>query len=326
MQVEAFLFTRSQRRDFTAFIRPAGMSNRHVSAIASALSNVNDVERLKRSFPALYGFPLGDYIYLLRHYDSRRRHAGRAISVVEGIAARTTWTRHFALAIPYLIAHQAEALNIAESAGDLETLTPSVSAAYELPEHTAEIAIHDAAYLDAFVARRDRERLIVPFTAGGLVLMTGALAERRFLSPLYFAFGTNRDVIAAFAEIGISFDVIGLFNAEGAAFRSRETGEKTGEVAVPVVESETESESIPALDAISMRPRALPTEPPAAPVDLPPPGGAAEVPESEQMLTMREARRRMRALQPVEPEPARPTFDPFAALRRLLRLIVGRRE
>jgi hypothetical protein len=322
VQVEAFLFTRSQRRDFTAFIRPAGMSKSHISAIASALSRVNDVERLKKAFPALYGFPLGDYIYLLRHYDSQRRHAGRAISVVEGIAARTTWTRHFALAIPYLIAHQAEALNIAESAGDLETLTPVVSAAYELPEHTAEIAIHDAAYLDAFVARRAQDRLFVPFTAGGLALMTAALAERRFLSPLHFAFGTNSDVIRAFADVGISFDVIGLFNAEGAAFRSRETGEKTGEVAVPMVESEPEPDSAYPLDSISMGPRALPT----APVDLPPPGGAAEVPESERLLTMREARRRMRALQPVEPAPARPAFDPFAALRRLLQLIVRRRE
>ncbi len=326
MQVEAFLFTRSQRRDFTAFVRPAGMSNRDVSVIASALNNVNDVERLTRAFPALYGFPLGEYVYLLRHYDSRRRHAGRAISVVEGIAVRATWARHFALAVPYLIAHQAEALDIASSVGDLELFAPTLSAAYELPEHAAEIAVPDTAYLDDFVARRLEDRLIVPFTSGGLILMTGALAERRFLSPLYFAFGTNRDVIAAFADAGVSFDVIGFVNAEGAGFRSRETGEKTGEIAVPVVEPESESAPQPAADLTAMRPRAVPLRAPIPPRDLPPAGGAADVPESERLLTMREARRQMRALQPVEPEPPRPAFDPFAALRRLLRLIVGRRE
>ena len=324
MQVEAFLFTRTQRQDFTAFVRPAGMSNRDVSVIASALNNVNDVDRLTRAFPALYCFPLGDYVYLLRHYDSRRRHAGRAISVVEGIAARTTWTRHFALAIPYLIAHQAESLHIAGGVGDLELFTPIISASYDLPEHTAEIAVPDAAYLDAFVARRMEDRLIVPFTAGGLILMTGALAERRFLSPLYFAFGTNRDVIAAFADAGISFDVIGLFNAEGAGFRSRETGEKTGEVAVPAVESEPEP--APAADSMAIRPRAVSAAPPIPPRELPPVGGAEEVPEAERLTTMREARRQMRALQPVESEPTRSAFDPFAVVRRLLRLIAGRRE
>lgn len=324
MQVEAFLFTRSQRRDFTAFIRPAGMTNRDVSAIASALNNVNDVDRLTRAFPALYCFPLGDYVYLLRHYDSGRRHAGRAISVVEGIAARATWTRHFALAVPYLIAHQAEALYVAGDVGAIETFEPVISASYELPEHSAEIAVPDAAYLDEFVARRMEDRLIVPFNAGGLILLTGALAERRFLSPLYFAFGTNRDVIAAFADIGVGFDVIGFFNADGAAFRSRETGEKTGDVALPAVE--TESEPQPAADTMAIRPRAI-APPPSIPArDLPPVGGAAEVPEAERLLTMREARRQMRALQPVEPEPTRSAFDPFAALRRLLRLITGRRE
>jgi hypothetical protein len=326
VQVEAFLFTRSQRRDFTAFIRPAGMTNRDVSAIASALSNVNDVDRLTRAFPALYCFPLGDYVYLLRHYDSGRRHAGRAISVVEGIAARATWTRHFALAIPYLIAHQAEALNIAGGVGDIEAFAPVISASYELPEHSAEIVVPDPAYLDEFVARRAEDRLIVPFNAGGLILMTGALAERRFLSPLHFAFGTNRDVIAAFADAGISFDIVGLFNADGAGFRSRETGEKTGEVAVPAVESEPESEPQPAADMMTIRPRAVPTPTSIHVRDLPPVGGAAEVPEAERLLTMREARRQMRALQPVEPEPTRSAFDPFAALRRLLRLITGRRE
>jgi hypothetical protein len=326
VQVEAFLFTRSQRRDFTAFVRPEGMTNRDVSAIASALSNVNDVDRLKRAFPALYCFALGDYVYLLRHYDSGRRHAGRAISVVEGIAARSTWTRHFALAVPYLIAHQAEALHVAGDVGAIETFEPVVSALYELPQYTAEIAVPDTAYLDEFVARYAQDRLIVPFNAGGLILMTGALADRRFLSPLYFAFGTNRDVIAAFADAGISFDIIGSFNADGAAFRSRETGEKTGDVAVPAVEPAPESEPLPAADTMAIRPRAVPPSASIPTRDLPPVRGAAEVPEAERMLTMREARRQMRALQPVEPEPPRPVFDPFAALRRILRLIVGRRE
>ncbi|MDZ4764758.1 MAG: hypothetical protein SGI73_09415 [Chloroflexota bacterium] len=342
MQIESFLFTRNQRQDFTAFVRPAAISNRDVSTIANALNAINDVERLTRAFPSLYGFALSETVLFFRHYDSGRRHAGRPISVVEGIGARMTWARHFARALPYLLAHQDDVLNIADGVGDIETLTPTPSPVREMPDRSAAIDVDDTAYIEDFLVRRQAERLHVPFDRGGLILLAGALAEPRFASPLAFAFGTNGDVIAAFAARGIDFDIIGTFNAEQACFRSRETGQKTGAVNLPVIDESLDdtrpnapiriedTSGVMSMRAQPPRVQASPafyTPPQIEPIELPPSGGAAFVPESERMLTMREARRQSQASSqadvPVEPHS---TFDPFAVLRRIVRLLTGKRD
>ncbi len=86
MHYEQFLFTRNRRQDFTAFVRPARLTNKEVSTIGAVFNYVSDISRLQANFPSLYCFPLGDYLLLLRHYNSGRRHAGRAIGVIEGVA------------------------------------------------------------------------------------------------------------------------------------------------------------------------------------------------------------------------------------------------
>jgi hypothetical protein len=345
MQIESFLFTRNQQRDFTAFVRPAALSNRDVSTIAAALGAINDVERLTRAFPSLYSFTLGDTSLLIRHYDSGRRHAGRPISVVEGIGAPIRWTRHFARAVPYLLAHQDDVLNIADGVSDIEALSPMESPVRDMPDRRAAFDVDDTAYIEQFLARRDAERLILPFDRSGLVLLAGALAESRFVAPLRFAFGTNSEVVAAFAARGIDFDIIGSFNAEQPCFRSRETGQKTGDVARPHLPDSDEDTrpnapitpdaSAPAapvsihasLRSAQPDPLPQPYTPPQIEPILPPSVGAEIVPEGERMLTMRESRRQMQASDPSRatvPIESRPSFEPFALLRRLVRWIAGK--
>jgi hypothetical protein len=225
MNYETFLFTRSQRRDFTAFIRPRGLTNKQVSVIASALGHVNDIAALTPDWPALYCFPIGDYVLLLRHYDSGRKHAGRNIAVLEGIAA---------------------------AAPDLETLAAQESDEYAWPDMQAVEAVIGAAdeLVNTFVARLAEDRLFVPFDDDGRALLAAALSDSRF-PPLYFAFGTNSDVIARLNQAEIDVDIVSYFNTTIPSLRSRQTNEITSELA----------------DYISRAPR----RPPPAPVaDNPP--------------------------------------------------------
>jgi len=67
MHYETFLFTRNQRQDFTAFIRPALLTNKEVSRIGGIFNYISDISRLTPEFPSLYCFPLGEYVMLLRH-------------------------------------------------------------------------------------------------------------------------------------------------------------------------------------------------------------------------------------------------------------------
>jgi hypothetical protein len=252
MNYETFLFTRSQRRDFTAFIRPRGLTNKQVSVIASALGHVNDIAALTPDWPALYCFPIGDYVLLLRHYDSGRKHAGRNIAVLEGIAVRRTQARHFALALPHFLAHQDELLAVAAAAPDLETLAAQESDEYAWPDMQAVEAVIGAAdeLVNTFVARLAEDRLFVPFDDDGRALLAAALSDSRF-PPLYFAFGTNSDVIARLNQAEIDVDIVSYFNTTIPSLRSRQTNEITSELA----------------DYISRAPR----RPPPAPVaDNPP--------------------------------------------------------
>ena len=77
MHYENLLFTRNQRQDFTAFVRPSLLTNKDVSAIGAIFNYLTDISRLTAAFPSLYYFPLGEYVLLLRHYNSGRQHAGR---------------------------------------------------------------------------------------------------------------------------------------------------------------------------------------------------------------------------------------------------------
>jgi hypothetical protein len=230
MYYESFLFTRSQRRDFTAFIRPKDLTNREVSTIASALNYVQaaDLANLSADWPSLYCFPIGAYVLLLRHYDSGRKHAGREIGIIEGIAVRRTQARHFALALPHILAHADELLAVAASVKDLEAQTVETSPEREWLEVEAT-EIPSAAFVTEFVSRQADDRLFLPFNETGRAMLLATLTDRRFPS-LYFGFGTNADVLTRLLDASVDVDIVSFFNTMQPTFRNRATNAKTGDI------------------------------------------------------------------------------------------------
>ncbi len=254
MDYEQFLFTRNKRRDFTAFMRPTDMTNKEVSLLASAFNYVTDVAALTSAQPGLYCFPLGAYTFVLRHYDSGRRHAGREIGVIEGIAVRADESGALAEMLPEISARQAKILDVAGSVGDIEeievsrserlSLTPNPSpggrgenemqptsetesfarrddagiSPFQQPDETNEAEANDL--FVGVTLRLTDEQLVLPFTSDGREMLIEALT-RMTSKPLLFAFGTNGDVIGRLAEAGINFDIVGLFGATEPLFRAR---------------------------------------------------------------------------------------------------------
>ncbi len=231
MIYETFLFTRNQKRDFTAFIRPKELTNKEISTIASALNNVNNIADLTPNWPALYSFGIGQYNLLLRHYDSGRTHAGRNISIVEGIAVKRPLLRHYMLAVPHFLARQDEVLAIAAEVPDIEALTITDSVERNWPDVQAEEATlsADDELINEFVGRLAEDRLFVPFTQDGRALLISALSDPR-LRTAYFAFGTNSNVIARLNDDEIDVDIVSYFNTEVPSLRNRETQEITSEL------------------------------------------------------------------------------------------------
>ena len=231
MIYETFLFTRNQKRDFTAFIRPGDLTNREVSTIASALNNVNNISDLTPQWPSIYSFAMGQYLLLLRHYNSGRKHAGRDIGVVEGIAVRRSLQRHYALAVPHFVAHQEDVLAIAAQIGDIETLTVEPSAERDWPDVQAEKAqiTADDDQIAEFAARLETDRLFLPFTSTGRRLLISALSDPR-LRTAFFAFGTNAQVLSRLNQASVNVDIVSYFNTAHPALRNRETNEITVEI------------------------------------------------------------------------------------------------
>lgn len=325
MEYEAFLFTRNQRRDFTAFVRPAALTNREISTLAAALNAVHDISALGRAWPALYCFPLGEYVLLLRHYDSGRTHAGRAIGALEGIAVRRIFARRFALALPHFLAHQDELLAISQHAGDIDLLEPTESPLYPWPDVRAVDAPDGPAQnlIDDFASRLTGDRLFLPFNDDGRALLLAALSDPR-MPTLYFAFGTNADVLNRLGDVQI--DIISYFNTTTPALRDRQTNEITA-----------------ALSDYVYRPRARPAPaladqhtPPADPLptprqmraglsgDDPPsqPGALADYRADDAMLTPREMARRARTAEEAQEQKAPET--PLGWLAHLLARLLGR--
>ncbi len=215
VRYETFLFTRNQRRDFTAFVRPAALSNKDVSLLASAFNYVNDITPLTPERPGLYSFPLGAYQFILRHYNSGRTHAGREIPVIEGVAVRLDRDHESRAHVVDFVSRHSEMLDITGDA-DVEALEIRSSDEREwLPQiaadsETAAPEGEPPEIVQMFVERYRDERLVVPFSDEGRELLAAALAHDH-LPALYFAFGTNRDVVARLGEAGIEFDVLGYF-------------------------------------------------------------------------------------------------------------------
>lgn len=231
MLYETFLFTRNQQRDFTAFIRPGALTNKDVSVIASALNHVHNIADLTPNWPALYSFPLGEYHLLLRHYDSGRKHAGRNIGVVEGIAVRRDLQPVYQQTLPHLLAQQDEVLNIADSVESIEAATVQQSEEKDWPDPPPELprAADEAGLISDFAARLTQDRLFLPFTQDGRSLLIAALSDPR-LRIASFAFGTNPDVLAGLYEADIETDIVSYFNTSVPALRSRQTNQITREL------------------------------------------------------------------------------------------------
>jgi hypothetical protein len=245
MHYEQFLFTRNQRRDFTAFIRPKALTNKDVSNIASALNNINNVADLKPDWPSLYCFPIGEYVMLLRHYDSGRKHAGRDIGIIEGMAVRRTQARHFAIALPYVLAHQDEFLSVASTVPDIESAAVIPSPEQNWPEMKREVpdGEMESELIEQFAARLMDDRLFLPFTPEGLSLLMSALSDPHF-SRLYFAFGTNAEVISRLNESDIDVDIVSYFNTTEPGFKARKI-KKTEDEEAPMYMRGTVPEAPP---------------------------------------------------------------------------------
>jgi hypothetical protein len=240
MNYETFLFTRNRRRDFTAFIRPKEMTNKEVSLIASALNYVSDVSALKRDWPSFYCFPLGAYIYLLRHYDSGRKHAGREIGVIEGVAVRREWAAEFARIIGHFLVLHDQLLAAADHIPDIEEQNVEPSAEHEWPEPepagTPQKEVSADGLISEFAERMAADRLFIPYTPDGWTLLLKALSDPR-LAALSFAFGTNADVISELARRGIDMDILSYFSTSSVDFKRREIPRRI-EAPIPVTPTE----------------------------------------------------------------------------------------
>ncbi len=261
MHYEQFLFTRNRRQDFTAFVRPARLTNKEVSSIGGIFNYVSDISRLTPDFPSLYGFPLGEYLLLLRHYNSGRQHAGRAIAVIEGIAVPQDDASAFASALPAFVADQANLLNVSASITDVEAASREPSPELEWrgnhPHRPTE------AFVAEFLTRRDEDRLFLPFTERGRDLLVNLLADRRIAPTPFFAFGTNADVLAQL-EQHAAIELASFFTTERPGYHSRATNRQTGIIAGYEPEAGVEAPADPSMalrshriDEMRLRPDAV---------------------------------------------------------------------
>ncbi|MBE2269104.1 MAG: hypothetical protein IAE80_12810 [Anaerolinea sp.] len=336
MRYEQFLFTRNQERDFTAFVRPSALSNKDVSAIGNIFNYVHEVARLARSFPSIYCFPMGEYYLLVRHYNSGRRHAGRAIGVIEGIAVHQSDGAELAVALPSFIA-DINRLNVLDGGMDINQQSVTLSPLYEWHGSKADRLPNDEFVAD-FLTRIDGERLYLPFSRRGLRLLQAVLSYQAYSSPPLFAFGTNSSVLGEFDARDIAIDMVSYFNTDVPAYRSRQTGQRTG-IPTPMPPDD-DDDDLPA-PSMALRP-SLPDDVIAVSDDTQPEllgerpvTRAAPRPREQRefigddsadetpLLTIREMRDRIRAETQKEPPPAPSGFDPLRWIVRLFEALVS---
>ncbi len=334
MRYEQFLFTRNQEHDFTAFVRPAALTNKDISAVGNIFNYVHEIARLSRDFPSVYCFALGEYYLLVRHYNSGRRHAGRAIGVIEGIAVHQSDGGNFARAIPHFMA-DLEQLNVVDTLPDLETRTASLSPIIVWEGETAPRIPHDE-FVGEFLGRIDEDRLFLPFSQRGWMMLRAVLSYHPYAAPPLFAFGTNSSVLGEFAARTIDMDMVSYFNTDLPAYRSRDTGHKSGSV----LEFPWEDEEVIVAPSMALRPASgddtipeflgeRPKERPTAPVVTPrerldQPRNV--ISEETPIMTIREMRDHIRAETKVEPPPPPTGFDPFRWVVRLFESLISKNK
>lgn len=251
MHYETLLFTRNQRLDFTVFVRPSALTNKDVSTIGAVFNYITDVSRLTADFPSLYAFPLGEYLLLLRHYDSGRKHAGRAIGVIEGIAVPKAEGDDFTASLAHFVTQQADLLNVSSTIADIEAAETAPSITQEWTGRG--LSALDDSFVGEFLSRRKKDRLFLPFTQQGRDLLIRALSDPLFTSPPFFAFGTNSDVLAQLGRQA-EVDIVSFFKTDRPSYRNRRTNSVSGSVA-GFEPSDTDAEAAVKVDpSMSLRP------------------------------------------------------------------------
>jgi len=339
MRYEQFLFTRNQERDFTAFIRPSALTNKDVSTVGNIFNYVHEIARLSREFPSLYCVPIGEYFLLVQHYNSGRRHAGRAIGVIEGIAVHQSDGGEFARALPSFVA-DTHHLNVMDTIPNIEEYAARISAVHEWHGGVPERIPNDS-FVGDFLHRIDEDRMFVPFTRRGLMMMRAVLSHHPYSTPPLFAFGTNSSVLGEFDAREIAVDIVSYFNTDLPAYRSRATGQKTGVVTNFPWDDEDEIAS----PSMAIRPPSLDDTNPVVlgerpqerltpvPVDKPAPKPRPQrvepvnnISDETPILTMREMRDRIRAETQQEPPPPPSGFDPIRWIVRLFESLVSKNK
>ncbi len=337
MRYEQFLFTRNQERDFTAFVRPAALTNKDISTIGNIFNYVHEIARLARDFPSVYCFALGEYYLLVRHYNSGRRHAGRAIGVIEGIAVHQSEGGDFARALPDFMA-DLEQLNVVDTLPNLESQATSLSPVI-IWQGSAAPRLPNDDFVGEFLGRIDEDRLFLPFSQRGWMMLRAVLSYHPYAAPPLFAFGTNSSALGEFAARGIDMDVVSYFNTDLPAYRSRATGHKSG----PVLDFPWEDPEPAIAPSMAIRPPTgddtipefLGERPKAAPAAPPPPAVTPRarldqpldlISDETPLLTIREMRDRIRAESQVEPPPPPTGFDPLRWIVRLFESLISKNK
>jgi hypothetical protein len=83
-----------------------------------------------------------------------------------------------------------------------------------------------APFTEAFLERREQERLFLPFTAAGHAMLASVLADQRFERAPYFAFGTNSEMLAQLEQLA-STDIVSFLKTERPSLRDRVTNQVT---------------------------------------------------------------------------------------------------
>jgi len=221
MRYETLYLKQHEQQDYTALVRPEGMSDADITTLNKIFNAADHAGRLREDYPALYYFPVGKYAVLVRHYDSGSSANG---AVVEGAAFKLGGGGIDTATAAKFVVEQANLLHVSGTISDTELHTLYASDEREIDATFENVT--PVPFAAEFVERRERERLFLPFTAEGRETLAAVLADNHFDTPPYFAFGTNSDVLARLERLA-SIDIVSFIKTERASFRDRATNQVT---------------------------------------------------------------------------------------------------
>lgn len=213
MHYETLLLTRQEQPEYSALVRPAEMTDGDITTLNAIFHAATHETGLSAGFPGLYCFPVGDYALLVRHYAGGSEHQS---AVVEGAAIKLGDGGFDGAAAAQMVTEQATLLAVPGTARESKPR----------PDDVAGERMTSAPFTATFLERREQERLFLPFTEAGQQMLAAVVADSRFETPLYFAFGTNSDVLAQLERLA-RIDVVSFVKTERASLRDRATNQVT---------------------------------------------------------------------------------------------------